>query len=237
MPPSSTPSFPSAPPDDHQESLSTDTAPPPGAPTTPAQRHYIETLFRTHYADFSAYATCMGAPSKEDVEDAIQTAVERLLAGHRCLTSEDPNAVLKYIYTTVGGLIRNQRRDAAVDRRHRLHNARAVQDAIGPSPLPAPDVAFENTTVEETERQKRFRQALEACTPGQREIRLQGYTYIQIAGLLGIGVSTVNTQMVRALSRFRRPLQDAPPDEETNEQYQPNIKLAEAAIDDEVRQQ
>jgi hypothetical protein len=62
-------------------------------PTTPAQRQRIETIFRTSYQNLVSYAMCVRASTREDAEDAVQHAFEKVLAGHRCLADPDESAM------------------------------------------------------------------------------------------------------------------------------------------------
>ncbi|HXC24685.1 MAG TPA: sigma-70 family RNA polymerase sigma factor [Gemmatimonadaceae bacterium] len=177
-----------------------------GAPTTPAQRQYIETLFRTSYPNLVSYALCMRAATHEDAEDAVQHAFEKVLAGHRCLADPTEGAVLKYIYSMIDGVIKTAWRDNTVDHRHLTYNTRAVQAVAGPTPLPAPDSAVLLAELDAAAR-RRF----DTLPERQRQVfilRLQDYSYRQIALLLGISESTVNGHMVRALAKMRDGLDD-----------------------------
>ena len=185
------------------------------APTTPAQRQRIETLFRTSYPKLVSYAWCMRAASREDAEDAVQHAFEKVLAGHRCLADPDPSAILKYLYAMIDGVIKTAWRDTKVDQRHQTYNTRAVQAVAGPTPLPAPDSAVLTAELDASARRR-----LDALPDRQRQVfvlRLQGSSYVQIAALLQISVSTVNGHMVRALAKMRTELRDWLPDEDDTE--------------------
>ncbi|HXC24317.1 MAG TPA: sigma-70 family RNA polymerase sigma factor [Gemmatimonadaceae bacterium] len=176
------------------------------APTTSAQRQRIETLFRTSYPNLVSYAMCVRATTREDAEDAIQHAFEKVLAGHRCLADPDEHAVIKYVYAMIDGVIKTAWRDTAVDHRHLVHNTRAVQAIAGPTPLPAPDAAVLLAELDAAAR-RRF----DTLPARQRQVfvlRLQGYSYRRIALLVGISESTVNGHMVRALAKMRDALDD-----------------------------
>jgi RNA polymerase sigma factor (sigma-70 family) len=185
------------------------------APTTPAQRQRIETLFRTSYQNLVSYAMCVRAATREDAEDAVQHAFEKVLAGHRCLADPDENAVIKYVYAMIDGVIKTAWRDNAVDHRHQTYNARAVQAIVGPTSLPAPDSAVLLAELDATAVRR-----LNALPERQRQVfilRLQGYSYVQIAALLTIGESTVNGHMVRALAKMRDGLGDWLTEEKKND--------------------
>ena len=113
---------------------------------------------------------------------------------------------MRYLYATIDGLLKNQWRDDTLDDRHRTHNTSAVQAVVGPSLFPPPDAL-----VLEAELDAYLQQCIAALPEQQRRVMLlarDGYTYVQIAKLLQIRVSTVNGHMSRALKRLRRELGD-----------------------------
>ncbi|HXC25214.1 MAG TPA: sigma factor-like helix-turn-helix DNA-binding protein [Gemmatimonadaceae bacterium] len=142
------------------------------APTTSAQRQRIETIFRTSYPNLVSYAMCVRASTREDAEDAVQHAFEKVLAGHRCLADPDATAVRR----------------------------------------------------------------LNALPERQRQVfvlRLQGYSYAQIAAILTISKSTVNGHMVRALATMRDGLGDWLTEEQKKDKKpDPDTHAADTVEDD-----
>ena len=153
-----------------------------------------------------SYARYVRASNRHDAEDAVQHAFEKVLAGHRCLADPDPGALLRYIYSMIDGVIKTAWRDTAVDDRHQTDNAQAVQAVAGPTPLPAPDSAVLTAELDAI-----MRRVLASLPVRQRQVWVlhqQGYTYRQIAALLQISVSTVNSHMVRIFAKLRGELGD-----------------------------
>ncbi|HXC25354.1 MAG TPA: sigma-70 family RNA polymerase sigma factor [Gemmatimonadaceae bacterium] len=201
------------------------------APTTPAQRQRIETIFRTSYQHLVSYAMCVRASTREDAEDAVQHAFEKVLAGHRCLADPDESAVLKYLHAMISGVIKTAWRDTAVDHRHQMYNAQSVQVIAGPTPIPGTDSAVLTRELDTTAVRR-----LNALPERQRQVfvlRLQGYSYAQIAAILTISESTVNGHMVRALATMRDGLGDWLTEEQKKDKKpDPDTNAADTVEDD-----
>ena len=84
----------------------------------------------------------------------------------------------------------------------------AIDDSIERSP--SSEQSPEESAIEQ-ERQRRIRQALEELSPQQRQclhLRAAGLRYREIGETIGIGTSTVNEFVRRAVTRLKKALND-----------------------------
>ncbi|HXC24830.1 MAG TPA: sigma-70 family RNA polymerase sigma factor [Gemmatimonadaceae bacterium] len=158
-------------------------------------------LFDQHYDALCGYALRWGTRHLEDAEDVVQDAFTLLSADHPVLTAPDDRRPLAYLYTVVRGRMMNGARDLALTRRHTERHWADMQAALGPIPFPTPSALLESK-----EWQAWWEEALSQLPPRSREIielRLAGFSYVEIAEQLGITPGTVNTLVVRAYRQLR----------------------------------
>lgn len=130
----------------------------------------------------------------DDTDDLIQEAFLRLQLYCRDKPVKQPEAFL--VRTAL---------NLSVDERRRAHNRLTVAARVETLPLvdtrPAPDEVLATQ-----QRLQQVKQALDALSPRAREVfllhRAEGYSYGQIAERLGIGVSTVEKHMAKAVLFF-----------------------------------
>ncbi|HEX7239206.1 MAG TPA: sigma-70 family RNA polymerase sigma factor [Longimicrobiaceae bacterium] len=149
-----------------------------------------ETTFRRLYPSLFRYLHRLtGDPDVAD--DLAQEAFVRLLG--RRLPEE---AVRVWLFTVATNLVRDRGRKAA--RRERILAAEPVR----PEPVPTPE--------EEAERGARIaavREALGRIPTRDREILLmreEGFSYAEIARVVGSAPGSVGTLLARALRKFTR---------------------------------
>ena len=146
-----------------------------------------------------------------DPEDAEEIAQETFLKAYLSAKSYKPQAELfTYLYTIVTHLALNRLRKK---RRLRWFSLDSLDDSEGGSnpeeiltdPTDRPDEALERT-----EREEMVRRALEALPPAQKAAmvlsRYEGLSYSQIAEVMDISVSAVESKLYRAKQTLKKKL-------------------------------
>lgn len=141
--------------------------------------------------------------SRSDAEDAAQEALVRIWE-HRERWCEGSARALAF---RIG-------RNLALDARRSHQVRRRWGTALEREPTPGPESPEEATRSSEYE--GRIREALEALSPGRREVvellRLRGLSHREAAEALGISEQTVANRMTLALADLRTLLADILPE-------------------------
>jgi RNA polymerase sigma-70 factor (ECF subfamily) len=152
----------------------------------------VRRLFDAHFGSLFRYlARLSGDP--ETAADIAQEAFVRLF--ERGTVPDDPRA---WLAAVASNLHRDDRR--RTQRRARLLEVGSHELDAHPSP-PAPDVA----AVREEERAM-VRATLDRLPPRDREmllLRHEGFSYREIAQVVGVAETSVGTLLIRATSAFR----------------------------------
>jgi RNA polymerase sigma-70 factor (ECF subfamily) len=142
------------------------------------------------------YFLCAGL-SREDADEGIQETFLRL---HQHLRKDGDRANLRgWIFQVARNLARNQHKSARVRRTETLDAGLERRDAFADPGGSPEDLAIRS------ERMRRLRRSMEMLTPQQREcvlLRASGLRYREIAGVLGVGISSVGEMVQRAAARL-----------------------------------
>lgn len=152
----------------------------------------VQRLFEEHFGSLFRYLDRLSG-DPELAADIAQETFVRLCESER--VPDDPRA---WLVTVANNLYRDDRRRA---RRRSLLLARRAGKAEPTSAPPAPDAAL----VRQEERAM-VRAALERLHPRDRRLLLlrhEGFTYREIAQVLGVAGASVGTLLVRATAAFR----------------------------------
>ena len=159
-------------------------------------RDAFEILFREHYAALVRFAEGL-LRSSDVAEDVVQDVMLNVWRQRETLRVED--SVRAYLFRSV--------RNRALNH---VRNQRVRRDAIPHLASESRPTAGVDSTLVEEELASAIRDAVAALPPRCREVfelsRGQGLRYAEIAGVLGISIKTVETQMGRALKSLRERL-------------------------------
>lgn len=152
----------------------------------------VRELFRAHAAKLHRVAARVLGADDPDVEDVVQQAFLAALDGAAAF---DGRSTLS---TWLFGITTRRALDAARSRWRRSRFTR-LREAVGlGSPEPRPDHRYAQQT--EAER------LLERLPPEQRVVFLlhdvEGYTFAEISGLTGAGISTLHGRLIAARKRL-----------------------------------
>jgi RNA polymerase sigma-19 factor, ECF subfamily len=158
----------------------------------------FEALYRTYWQRLYSFAFRY-VHSKEDAEEVAQEVFFRIWRGRAHWVPA--GAVRNYLYLAVRNAARDRLERAAVARRWQLVQVERFSDPPAPA---APEI---ESNVEAPELAAAVERAL-AELPSKRSavcrLRLiDGLSYAQIAGRLGICEKTVETQLARGLKSLR----------------------------------
>ena len=157
----------------------------------------LQELLEEYWHPLVAYAIRL-LSDQDEAEDVVQEAVLRVWNGRSEWT---PTVRLRgFLYQITRNLALNER--AKVDVRQRWARSRSNHPSRSvPTPL---------EMVERTELRERLETVLEELPPRRREVfilsRYHGYTYKEIAEIMGISSQTVANQMSSALDQIREGL-------------------------------
>jgi len=142
------------------------------------------------------YFLCAGL-SREDADEGIQETFLRL---HQHLRKDGDRSNLRgWIFQVARNLVRNQHKSARIRRTEALDGDWERRNAFAD-----PDGSPEDQAIR-SERMRRLRRSMEMLTPQQREcvlLRASGLRYREIAGVLGVGISSVGEMVQRAAARL-----------------------------------
>jgi RNA polymerase sigma-70 factor (ECF subfamily) len=157
----------------------------------PAFAQLVRQLFDAHYASLLRYLVRLSG----DPEAAADIAQEAFVRLHeRGSVPDDPRA---WLATVANNLYRDDCRRT----QRRAHLLAAGTHEIDRSPTLAPDAA----AVRDEERAL-VRAALERLAPRDREmllLRHEGFSYREIAQVVGVAETSVGTLLIRATAAFR----------------------------------
>jgi RNA polymerase sigma-70 factor (ECF subfamily) len=163
--------------------------------------HSLELLFRRLYPRLCAYANKF-LNNMDESEEIVQEVFYRIWKNREQL--DEKQSVNGYLFTAVKNTCFNTMEHQKVQDQY----AALLQTVYKPSGVDFS--AHESFVAEELE--KDFQRALEHLPPECRKIfemsRFEGLKYQEIAERLNISIKTVETQMVRALSKIRLDLKD-----------------------------
>ncbi len=152
----------------------------------------VTRLFEERFESLFRYLNRLGGDS-DLAEDCAQEAFVRLF--QRGAMPDDPRA---WLVTVATNLFRDSRRGH--QRRERLMDVQLVREI--PREAPAADA-----DVLESELRDRVREALESLPFRDRQLLLlrhEGYSYKELAGMVGVAEGSVGTLLVRATRAFQR---------------------------------
>jgi RNA polymerase sigma-70 factor (ECF subfamily) len=176
-----------------------DTESTPAPSLRPDQREEeFRSLFRAHYPSLCRYAASL-LGEWASAEDVVQDVFVRIWERHRDrLPLREPTA---YLFRAVRNAAYNRLDSARATRRDRATEVNSLSGSFTRAPDAALDAKQTRTTVET---------ALDALPSRQAEVfrlsRQHDLTYAQIAEVLDLSVSTVETHMGRALASLREAL-------------------------------
>jgi RNA polymerase sigma-70 factor, ECF subfamily len=157
----------------------------------------LDEVLRRYWTRLVAYARRM-APEQDSAEDLVQEALVRVWKGR---AEWNPSERLgAFLYRVTRNLALDARRRREV--RDRFADGVREEDRhAGPSPL---------EEMEASDLSRAASAAIEALSPRRREVfvlsRYHGYSYREIAGIMGISPQTVANQMSTALDELRQSL-------------------------------
>lgn len=152
----------------------------------------FEVLFREQYAPLCRYVYRMvGGP--DDTLEIVQEAFLRLWqSGRQVKEGEEPALLFR--------LARNQVIDLLRRRNVRERNAREVAGRVLVMPADPERMAMGNERIRQAE------EVLQELDPRQREVlrlRAFGFSYREIAEILGVNPESIGPTLTRGLRRFR----------------------------------
>lgn len=153
----------------------------------------FERVFRAFYRPLCDYAvTLLG--SAEDAEDVVQDLFTRVWAERQGMEVQE--SVKSYLFTAVRFRALNMLKRRAMEQKHSTSLAEFIED-----------LQHEDYSEEEMRRIERLQEALRALPPQCRTVFtmscLDGKTYAEIAGELGITVNTVKSHVAKAYRDLR----------------------------------
>lgn len=159
----------------------------------PSLQDEVALLFGQLRTPMLRYLSTLGLPAQE----AEEVTQETFLALFRHLRDKKPRTNLKaWVFRTghLMGLKARGRlyRNVALDREENGH--------FDPSPSPEDRAAF-------SQKQRRLMAVVNALSPQDRacvHLRVEGFKYREIAGILGISLGSVAQSMERALKKLQR---------------------------------
>jgi RNA polymerase sigma-70 factor (ECF subfamily) len=165
----------------------------------------LSQVYREHYRSLVRFLyRRIGDPAR--AEDLAQEAFVRALE-HR------PSRPRAWLFTVATNLARDEGRRAAVRRRH-LTLIKAEADARPPEP--PPDLALERR-----ERVQQVRVALARLAERDREALLlweEGFSYDEIAEVLGLSRGSIGTTLARARTRLAAAFEETMSKDEGSEE-------------------
>ena len=152
----------------------------------------VRELFRTHAAKLHRVAARVLGADDPDVEDVVQQAFLAALDGAAAFDGRSS------LSTWLFGITTRRALDAARSRWRRSRFSR-LREAVGlGSPEPRPDQRYAQQTEAEG--------LLSRLPPEQRVVFLlhdvEGYTFAEISGLTGAGISTLHGRLIAARKRL-----------------------------------
>jgi RNA polymerase sigma-70 factor (ECF subfamily) len=152
----------------------------------------VRELFRTHAAKLHRVAARVLGADDPDVEDVVQQAFLAALDG-----AEDFDG-RSSLSTWLFGITTRRALDAARSRWRRGRFAR-LRESVGlGAPEPRPDTRYHQGVQAE--------RLLTRLPPEQRVVFLmhdvEGYTFAEISGLTGVGISTLHARLLSARKRL-----------------------------------
>lgn len=165
---------------------------------TQGNEQAFETVFRTHFKSMCFYAGLMGLQPEEAAEVTQLTFIR---FWERRLHLSPDGKLDAYLYTAL--------------RNNCLDQLRREKKRGRPEPLPEGMISANPDWLAYKELEKRFREVLNTLPQQMKQIftlsRLEGMKNREISAAMNISVKTVETQMTRALKRFRTDLKDYMP--------------------------
>ncbi|MGA8808941.1 MAG: RNA polymerase sigma factor [Thermoanaerobaculia bacterium] len=164
----------------------------------------FEDIYRKHYARVWRYFRS-NSISDDEAHDLAQDTFKRLLERIDRIRNDDPWPFLAAIAKTI---LLNRVRARQTQKR----NARMVEiddpDLMFAEPAAPEELDYADRQAQET-RQTRLRAAIASLPPGQRDcvrLRMQGFTYDEIAKTLCISLDAVKSRLRDATRSLREQL-------------------------------
>lgn len=159
-------------------------------------RRVVLDLYDRDHLGLRRYVAFLGADS-ETVQEIVQ---ESFLRVHQHLLSGGDRTNLRaWLYRVAHNLVRNSQTSA------RACKTDYLPDLSSSEEIPANMMSAEQTVLQ-TEREARFKSALESLSSTQREclaLRARGLKYREIGEVLNLSVSSVGEHVQRGLERLK----------------------------------
>ncbi len=154
----------------------------------------VRELFRTHVTRLHRHAARILGVDDPDVEDVVQQSFLAALDGAARFDGRSS------LSTWLFGITTRRALDAARSR-WRRHRWSRVAEAVGMGAAPSqPDDGYQQRSDAET--------YLKALPPEQRVVfvmhDVEGYTFAEISGVTGVGISTLHGRLMAARKRLDR---------------------------------